>query len=124
MSSPARSPTELLQTLLDLHRECADAGLDEVAYHLLSAALHCAEASSGVEDVTRIIKLARAEQRRLDERSPTHLLSTRQAGLRGTTPLYMSLAATGEAMRTRIRAEAIRNDADARLRQRRSSAME
>lgn len=121
---PSRDPAELFNVLLGLHEECAAARLDEVAYHLLAGALHCAESSGSLEDVTRVIKLAHAEQRRLDEQRPAHLMSTRQADGRGTTPLYASLAATGEAMRARIRAEAVRNDADARLRQRRARASE
>lgn len=107
MSSP-RSLTQLFATLLELQQETMDAGNAEASYHILSAALHCAEAANDVAGVETVIQLAGQRQTEIDARRPRHILSTEEAGKRGTTPLFASLTITSQAVRTRLHAEEVR----------------
>src|SRR5690348_4254354 len=116
MRASAGPPSKLFQVFLELHRQCLAAGLPEVAYHALAAALHCAEADDNLDGVSLVASVAASRQEELDIHHPHHLLATSHAEARGTVPLFRSLAQTAHAIHSRLRAEQVRVASVARRR--------
>ena len=103
----------LADQLMRLNTAAYDAGRYEVAYHVLSAALHCAEELWDLPMATSVQARARQQQADLDEMDPPHPLSSRGASGRGTNPLFASLARTAHAAASRIKAQMAQEHADA-----------
>jgi hypothetical protein len=80
-------------------------GRFEVAYHVLSAALHCAEELVDLEMAVTVQRRAEQQQAELDRAEPPHLLSTVGAARRGTHPLFTSLGRTAHSAAARIKAQ-------------------
>jgi hypothetical protein len=95
----------LIEQLLRINAATYEAGRYEVAYHVLAAALHCAEELADLELVTAVQQRAERQQADLDEVSPAHQLSTRGATGRGTSPLFTSLGRTAHATAIRIKGQ-------------------
>jgi len=76
-----------------------------VAYHILSAALHCAEDLLDLELAATVRERAERQQTELDRTEPPHPLSTAGASRRGTHPLFTSLSRTAHAAYARIKAQ-------------------
>ena len=96
----------LYQHLLQLHGDAFDAQRFEMAYHLLAAALHLAEEFGDPELVGELEVLAGKRQGSIDKIQPEHRISSASARLRGTLPVFTSLAHTAAAARVRTRADA------------------
>jgi hypothetical protein len=69
----------LYDRLLGVSREAHGAGLHEVAYHALSAALHAAESAGDRGAVAAIAREAREQIDWIDANAPAHRLSTASA---------------------------------------------
>ena len=99
-------PSPFFDRLLNLSHESAGAGRYEVAFHLLSAAMHDAEASADLTALDQVAKVCAAQAAALDAIEPPHALSSKGAENRGTQPLYQSLRNLIEIVRTRLEARA------------------
>ena len=95
----------LADQLLRINRSSYAAGRFEVAYHVLSAALHCAEELIDLEMAVVVQRRAEQQQGELDQTEPPHALSTDGAARRGTHPLFTSLGRTAHAAGARIKAQ-------------------
>jgi hypothetical protein len=116
MDSPRESVVKarvLADQLMRLNSSSYEAGRYEVAYHVLGAALHCAEELRDLEMATSVEARAAQQQAELDEALPPHPLSTLGASGRGTNPLFSSLARTAHAAASRIKAQMAQEHADA-----------
>ena len=80
-------------------------GRFQVAYHVLGAALHCAEELVDLEMALAVQRRAEQQQAELDQTDPPHSLSTVGARRRGTQPLFTSLGRTAQAAGARIKAQ-------------------
>jgi len=98
----------MLDAVLKLNADAVAQGEYEVAYHLLMAALHFAEAQKNVVALDRITQLAKEQGGAIERVQPTHQLSRKQAQLRGQTTLFDSLLTHIEAVRLRIQSDAQR----------------
>src|SRR3712207_5650896 len=95
---PAGNGADMLyQRLMQMHEEAFEAGLFEVSYHLLAAALHAAEELDSVALLEQLGALANSRQAELDQREPAHAISTTSAQARGNSALFATLAATANA---------------------------
>jgi hypothetical protein len=102
---PVRSPVELFEVLWRLHLEAMRGGSYEAAYHILAAALHCAERAGSVTFVGSVKGIAGLHQEEIDALVPPNVHSTAAAQARGTIPVFTSLEATAQAMAVRMRAD-------------------
>jgi hypothetical protein len=96
---------KLYRTLMQMHEETFDAGLLEVSYHLLAAALHAAEKVNDIERLGRLETLATQRQAEIDRTQPQHKVSSASANGRGNFALFTSLSAIASAARGRIAAD-------------------
>ena len=96
---------KLYRTLMQMHEETFDAGLFEVSYHLLAAALHAAEEVNDIERLARLETLATQRQAEIDRTQPRHKVSSASANGRGNFALFTSLSAIAGAARGRIAAD-------------------
>src|SRR5215218_1311433 len=96
---------KLYRILMQMHEEAFAAGLFEVSYHLLAAALHAAEELNDTERLTRVETLATQRQAGIDRTQPQHKVSSASANGRGNFALFTALSATAGAARGRIAAE-------------------
>jgi hypothetical protein len=103
----ARPSGELFDVLWRLHLEAMQSASYEAAYHILAAALHCAELGGSVARVAEVERIAIVHQQELDARRPSHPLSTAGAATRGTNPLFTSLRGTARVMRVRLHADQV-----------------
>lgn len=94
---------DLYEGSLAIGRQAIDAGLFEVAFHALSAALHCAERLEDVARVQAIDDVARETQQRIDREHPDHRIGSRAASDRGHTPLFNTLSLHAQALAARLR---------------------
>ena len=88
-------------------------GRFEVAYHVLGAALHCAEELKDLEMAVTVRQRAERQQAELDRTEPPHPLTTVGAARRGTHPLFASLERTAHAAGARIKAQLAQDHAEA-----------
>jgi len=95
----------LADQLLRINGTSYAAGHFQVAYHVLSAALHCAEDLLDPELAATVRERAERQQTELDRTEPPHPLSTAGASRRGTHPLFTSLSRTAHAAYARIKAQ-------------------
>jgi hypothetical protein len=95
----------LADQLLRINGTSYAAGHFQVAYHVLSAALHCAEDLLDPELAASVQERAERQQAELDRTEPPHPLSTVGASRRGTHPLFTSLSRTAHAAHARIKAQ-------------------
>ena len=102
----------LADQLLRINRASYDAGRYEVAYHVLGAALHCAEELVDLEMAVTVQQRAEQQQGELDQAQPPHPLSTKGAARRGTHPLFTSLGRTAQAASARIKAQLAQSHAE------------
>jgi len=112
----------LVEELLRINAGAYEAGRYEVAYHVLAAALHCAEELSDLELATMVQQRAERQQAVLDGAVPAHQLSTTGAAGRGTNALFTSLARTAHAAATRIKGQMAQEHAGAVRRRHRPGA--
>ena len=104
------------RALLDLHDSLMEAGMAEAGYHALTAAMHCAETTGNREELHVVMERAELRQRQVDALQPSHRLSSKQAEWRTHTPVFASLAVTANAVLVRLKADAARAQAMAKLR--------
>ncbi|HKU61651.1 MAG TPA: hypothetical protein VJQ44_10575 [Gemmatimonadales bacterium] len=95
----------LAEQLMRINRASYADGRYEVAYHVLGAALHCAEELVDLEMAVAVQQRAESQQAELDSRVPPHPLSTEGAARRGTHALFSSLGRTANSARARIKAQ-------------------
>jgi hypothetical protein len=95
----------LIEQLLRINATTYRAGLYQVAYHVLAAALHCADELADLDLATAVQQRAEQQQADLDDVAPVHLLSTKGASGRGTSPLFTSLGRTAHATASRIKGQ-------------------
>ena len=94
----------LYDSLLAEHETARSAGLLEVSYHALAAALHCAEALDDELRVRHVQTLAERLRSGLDREHPQHRLATESAGHRGQSSVFATLAVQAESIAIRLRA--------------------
>jgi len=87
---------ELYDQILRLNAAAVQARHFEVAYHLLAAALHAAEASSDLLRIDQVVRLADQQGSAL-ESVADHPMSASNAKKRGNNAMYESLVATARA---------------------------
>ena len=95
----------LADQLLRINGTSYAEGHFEVAYHVLSAALHCAEELVDLQMALTVQRQAERQQAELDETEPPHPLSTAGAARRGTHALFSSLGRTAHSAGARIKAQ-------------------
>ena len=76
-----------------------------VAYHLLAAAMHCAEDAGNSAALTAVEQLAREQMVWIDTHDPMHQLSRPSAAARGSRSVYDSLLVHLASIRTRLQRE-------------------
>jgi hypothetical protein len=101
-SKPPHSPSEIYDVLIRLQQLCFDAGSVEASYHVPAAAMHAAEDAGKPEGIQAVIAIAEHRQRELDSAEPAAPLSADEAKIRGTLPLFATLARTANAVLTRL----------------------
>jgi hypothetical protein len=106
---------KLYQTLMQMHEDTFAAGLFEVSYHLMAAALHAAEEVNNLDLITQVELQATQRQADIDRSQPHHKVSSASAAGRGNFALFTALSATAGAARGRIAADQavarVRNEA-------------
>jgi hypothetical protein len=112
----------LVDQLLRINAGTYEAGRYQVAYHILAAALHCAEELSDLELAMTVQRRAERQQAELDGAAPAHQLSTAAATGRGTSALFTSLGRTAHAAATRIKGQIVQEQAGAARRRHPPSA--
>ena len=98
--------SKLFIDILRLNETAAAAGHFEVAYHLLSAALHVAEIASDRAQIETVIALAVTQETAVDA-DPNHPMASRNARGRGNTPLYQSLVLTARGRLAQIEVQRV-----------------
>ncbi len=93
------------QHLLDLNAEAFAGEHYEIAYHLLEAALHCADGLGDEVGMARVQQLAEQQGAWLDQNRPDHRMASKGAKGRGTMPLFHSAARTAAAMIAALHAD-------------------
>ncbi|HUS13919.1 MAG TPA: hypothetical protein VM536_02775 [Chloroflexia bacterium] len=99
-SSPHLDPDLYRRLLVDNHDAFA-AGLYEVAYHALAAALHWADTARDANRLHEIQNQAHAQRAWIVANAPTHRISPQAAALRGNRSVYDSLDLQIQAMLNR-----------------------
>jgi len=84
--------TELYEQLMTINRRAFAAGHYDAAYHVLMAALHCAQSLKDVESLGEVQRTAEEELAWIDKHRPEYEHSTRSAHQRGHTSIYLTLA--------------------------------
>lgn len=100
---------DLYKSIVRLNESAVYTGQFEVSYHLLSAALHAAEAAGDRERIEAVIRLAGQQASAIDA-EPDRPPSTQHAAQRDSTPLFESLAATARTKLARIDARRVIGD--------------
>jgi hypothetical protein len=98
-----RDLVHFFDALVDMNRQTFAGGHYEIAYHLLAAAMHCAE---DLQDGQRLLELqqkAIEQGNWIDKHDNGHRLSSLHARARGTDPLFASLARTIESKRLTLK---------------------
>jgi hypothetical protein len=95
-------PQQWYDALLAIDREALTGGHYEIAYHVLAAALHCAEAARDVEYAESVAALAEEHRRRVDAEQPPHRLGGAAAATRGHHGLFELLAGQAAAVIARL----------------------
>jgi hypothetical protein len=103
-----RAPGEFFDVLWHLHIEAMRGAHWDIAYHLLAAALHCAELADNLALVTSVQGMAALHQEAIDALDPPSRYATSSAQVRGTSPLFTSLHDTARAIAGRLSAERTR----------------
>lgn len=83
---------DLYERLIAAHQEAFAGGFYETAYHILAAALHRAQDLGSEDLLATVEQLALQDLDVIDQHAPIHILSSQQASLRATNPLYKMLA--------------------------------
>ncbi|HEU4404460.1 MAG TPA: hypothetical protein VFS43_04125 [Polyangiaceae bacterium] len=91
MAAPDEA-NDVYATLLEVNAWAMRAGLYEVAYHALAAALHLAESLADPKRFDTVAALAERQQEHIDEHEPGHRLSRRSSEGRGQAGLFPTLA--------------------------------
>jgi len=100
-------------TLLDLARNQSTARHYEVAYHILMAALHCAEDAADAARLREVARLFRQDRKAIDAIEPPHRLSTQSAHTRQS--IFEAGAITAEAEIKRLESEHLLADLRSRM---------
>ena len=86
----------LYERLLELSGEAHGAGLHEVAYHALSAAMHAAESAGNTGAVAAVGREARKQINWIDAHAPAHRLSTKSSKRHDHPGVYAMLERQAE----------------------------
>jgi hypothetical protein len=78
--------------LIEMNRQAFTDGEHDVAYHLLSAALHCAQRLEEIPYLRQIEQTADEQLKWIDETDSGYQHSTQSARGRGQTSVYRSLS--------------------------------
>lgn len=95
----------MFDELLELNARAAGEGNYEAAYHLLMAALHCAEHDGDATLLGRLAAIAKKQGAEIEALKPAHHLSRQHAQARGQTAVFDSYLAHVEAVRLRMESE-------------------
>jgi len=95
----------MLDELLELNHRAAEEGEFEAAYHVLMAALHCADHARDLGALDEIARRGREQGQALERIKPPHALSRSHAQLRGQTAVFDSFAAHVDAVRLRLQSD-------------------
>jgi hypothetical protein len=99
--------TELYDSEIAAVGRARQADLYEVAFHALSAALHCAEALGDIDRVRYVTQQATEIHDWLTHNHPHHPLGAHSAHLRGQTDVFSTLIVHAQSMTTRLRAVSV-----------------
>jgi hypothetical protein len=92
----------MFEQILELNARAAAEGNYEAAYHLLMAALHCAERGGDSAALERLATLATLQGAAVEAVTPVHHLSRTHAEARGQTAIFDSYLAHVDAVRLRL----------------------
>ena len=92
----------MFEQIIQLNERAAAQGDYEAAYHLLMAALHCADHARDAQVLDLLTRLAREQGEEVEAIEPPHHLSRKHAEARGQTALYDSLLTHIDAVRLRL----------------------
>jgi hypothetical protein len=92
----------MFEQIIELNARAAAQGDYEAAYHLLMAALHCADHARDQQALELLTKLACEQGAAVEAIEPAHHPSRSHAKARGQTALYESLLTHIDAVRLRI----------------------
>jgi hypothetical protein len=96
-------PEPRYDALLRLDHEALAAAQCEIAYHALTAALHCAEAARELGRIERVAALAEEHRRTIDAEDPQHRLGSAAAAGRGHHGVFEMLTGQAAAVLVRLR---------------------
>ena len=83
--------SELYQGILHLNREAFEGGVYDASYHLLMAALHCAQKLSDTQKLNEVGQLAKTQLEWIDAHAPEYEHSTAASSQRGHPNIYQNL---------------------------------
>ena len=92
----------MFEQIIQLNERAAAQGDYEAGFHLLMAALHCADRARDRQAIERLTKLARDQGAEVEAIDPPHHLSRKHAEARGQTAVYESLLTHIDAVRLRL----------------------
>jgi hypothetical protein len=94
---------DLFEQIVRISRKAFAEERYDVSYHLLSAALHCAQDEKSVERLHLVERLARESLEWIDEFAPDHEHSSRSSKRRKTYNIFDSLTKQAGTAATAIR---------------------
>jgi hypothetical protein len=92
----------MFEQIIALNARAAAQGDYEAAYHLLMAALHCADRAHDRQALEQLTQLTLAQGAEVEAIQPPHHLARKQAEARGQTAVYDSLITHIDAVRLRM----------------------
>ena len=88
---------DIFERLMTLQDETFAAAHYNTAYHVLAAALHCADDEHNLTNLSQVCALAAQQLKWIDQHAPAYEHSTRSAATRGHASIYNMLTKQAEA---------------------------
>jgi hypothetical protein len=106
---------DLFEQIVRISRKAFAEERYDMSYHLLAAALHCAQDEKNLERLHLVERLARESLEWIDENAPNYEYSSRSSGRRNALNIFLSLSQQANAAATAIKADARLADIKAQL---------
>lgn len=98
---------ELYDSLIQAAETSRQAGVFEVTFHALAAALHCAEALGDPDRLGSVERFGAEMHNQLARHDPDHRISSESAKRRGQTDVFTTLVVHAQSVATRIHASRV-----------------
>lgn len=102
--------SDVYQRLMRINQETFADGHFNVAYHVLAAALHCAQSLNDIQGLVEVEWVANQQMEWIDAHHPEYEHSTQSSSGRGNTNIYHNLARQARALVPIIQSEARQQD--------------